>query len=685
MKDLWKTIETRYNAVSHLILAHGIVALLLYLFYRARVYRYILSIYPDMQLGGFGGYLSLSMHYDCAALCFSLALLIFLNFLTANSRKLRYFILTAYSVLFILFLLFSMEFFRVYETTFQKNFAGKEHFSGLGNMLDSALAEFSAEFYILLLILSAAMIAMNIALYRWEERTDLQDFIRFNSDLFLFRSLRRVVPLIMPVCLVVTLATDAPGGPEGSRRGQEIARRLSLLRECVMNPVYNLITKAPDTADDREALQSKDKAYFTFGLNTDSLATDRYHERRNLIPRGKNYNIILYFFESTPRRYYDIEINGRPVLGTWRRLEKNSLNLRNHYANYPLSANALLSVLTSAYDLNSKDMVIQKYPDIGLQTLPELLKKRNYRTCLIHTGGLGYAGQKRFLQNRKFDTILEYNDLARIPPYNRQVGWGIDERAMIKPSVEFLSHGNGRPGLLVLMPVNPHHPYAIPGDEFRIAVNGGGDQDHRKRNWFNYLNSLYYSDVSLGMIIDELERHNLMENTLLFLFADHGEAFYQHRMNYNHPLFIYNENVHVPFLVYNKKLIPSPEYFDGITRHIDILPTILDILGMTRSHEQEGLSILSGRREQLALLHTSWKDDLMGVVDQQWKYIRRTADGTEELYDLREDPEEKNNIAVRHGDVVTRYRDFVVKARSYKDEYYRRILKKKIEETPAAQ
>lgn len=674
MKDLCKTIVTRYDAVSHLTLAHGIMTLVLYLFYRARIYRYILSIHPDIQLGGFGGYLSLSLHYDSAALCFSLAVLMFLSFLTAYFRKLRYFILTVYSVSFIFFLLFGMEFFRVYETSFQKNFAGKEHFSGLGNVLDSALAEFSAEFYILLLILSAAMIAMNIALYRWEERTDLQDFIRFNSDLFIFRALRRAMPVIMLACLIIFLATDAPGVSEGPRQDQESARRLSLLREFSMNPVYNLITEAPDTAGAREAIQGNEKAPFAFGLNTDSLATDRYYPRQDLIPRGKNYNIILYFFESTPRRYYDIEINGRPVLGTWRRLEKNSLNLRNHYANYPLSANALLSVLTSAYDLNSKDMVIEKYPDIRLKTLPELLKKRNYRTCLIHTGGLGYAGQKRFLHNRKIDTILEYNDLARIPPYNRQVGWGIDERAMIKPAVEFL-RGNDQPGLLVLMPVNPHHPYAIPGEEFRIAVNGGGDQDYRKRNWLNYLNSLYYSDVSLGMIIDELERHNLMENTLLFLFADHGEAFYQHRMNYNHPLFIYNENVHVPFLIYNKKLFPSPEYFDGITRHIDILPTILDILGMARSPEQEGLSILSGRREQLALLHTSWKDDFMGVVDQRWKYIRKTADGIEELYDLWDDPEEKNNIAARHGDVATRYRGFVLKARSYKDEYFRRILK----------
>ncbi len=170
-----------------------------------------------------------------------------------------------------------------------------------------------------------------------------------------------------------------------------------------------------------------------------------------------------------------MKVNGRHVIETWHRLEKNSLNFRNHYANYPLSANALLSVLTSAYDLNSKDMVIQKYPDIRLRTLPEILKDRRYRTCLIHTGGLGYAGQKRFLQNRKFDEILEYNDLVKVPPYNRQVGWGIDERAMIRPAVDYLKRNTEQPCLLVLLPVNPHHPYAIPGKEFQITGGGGGE------------------------------------------------------------------------------------------------------------------------------------------------------------------------------------------------------------------
>jgi arylsulfatase A-like enzyme len=451
---------------------------------------------------------------------------------------------------------------------------------------------------------------------------------------------------------------------------------MSILQEFSMNPVYNLVTGEASISTAGIAETDAGHKPFSYRLNTDSMLNAIRYRRQGSIPRFKKYNIILYFFESTPYKYYEKKINGNYVIDSWHRLEKNSINFRNHYANYPLSANALISVLASAYDLNSKDMLIQKYPDIKLQTLSEILKGHGYRTCLIHTGGLGYAGQQRFLKNRKIDSVIDYKQLIRVKPYNRQVGWGVDERAMIRPGIEFIKNDAAKPYLLIFMPVNPHHPYAIPDKKFQITGDVPEDVDYRTRNWLNYLNSLHYADASLGLLIRELERESLMDDTLLFLFADHGEAFYQHKMNYNHPLYLYDENVHVPFLIYNKRIFTSPAYYDGVTRHIDILPTILDILGIAQSPEQEGIPILASHREQRALLHTSWKDDYMGVVDGNWKYICRTADQLEELYNLVSDPDETNNLAPQYMNLTLHFRAFIKKARQYKNDYYQRILKK---------
>ena len=677
MNDLWQKIKSYYDAALHPFFWHALLALVLYGTYRIRVYRYIQSIYPDMQLQSFWEYCSLSLHYDSVTIFFTLAALALLIIALGGFSRVKYLALALFSTVFIFFIFFSTEFFRVYETTFQKNYAGREHFSDLGNIFDSALAEFSTEFYLLFFLFSALAIGMNIALCRREMNIDENEIGKTCSGKSLSKASRLFVPGLMIIFLLIGLITDpsVPADKFAGRYQNEEDRKISMLHEFSMNPVYNLCSLSANNTSGDTFPAATGRVPFTHRLNTDSLVSGRRYPSQDIIPRNRQYNIILYFFESTPNRYYDIKINGRHVIETWHRIEKHSLNFRNHYANYPLSANALLSVLTSAYDLDSKDMVIQKYPDIKLRTLPEIVKERGYRTCLIHTGGLGYAGQKRFLINRKIDDIIEYNQLIKTPPYNRQVGWGVDERAMIQPAVQFIKKNPGRPFLLVFLPVNPHHPYAIPDDTFRITGEDQDESDYRKRNWLNYLNSLHYADVSLGMLIDELERGNLMDDTLLFLFADHGEAFYQHKMNYNHPLFIYNENVHVPFKIYNKKLFRKPEYFDGVTRHIDILPTILDILGVKPSPEQEGIPVLSRHREQLALLHTSWKDDYMGIADGKWKYICRTKDMLEELYDLEDDPGETNNIAAKQPEVTERYRRFVMKARSHKSEYYKRLLK----------
>ncbi len=678
VRTIGEKLSGRYASIAPLLLANGSIALILYSLYRFRVFRYMRAIYPDLASLSLPGYLKQSLHFDGLAFFWTMTAVLLLLLAVAGSRRLKYLLSGALSVIFIFFILFSMEFFRVYQTTFQKNFAGKEHFSGLGNVLDSALAEFSLEFYLLFLVLSTLSLGTMFLLYRRGEGNNSRTGTSTEPASAGSMAPRAIVPAAAIVSLIAGLLTGPPIPVKAgtARVGDETARAASLMHELTMNPVYNLFSFNP-SGPDEEPVKHDAGRLFSFGLNTDSMESSRSHPRRDSIPRPKPYNIILYFFESTPYKYYDHTINGRQVIPAWHRLENNSLNFRRHYANYPLSANALLSVLTSAYDHNSKEMVIQKYPDIGLRTLPEILKTRGYRTCLIHTGGLGYAGQKRFLQKRKFDRIIEYNELIGIPPYNRQVGWGVDERAMIEPAASFIGKDPGAPFFLVLLPVNPHHPYAVPDDSFRIAGNTGGGDNYRDRNWRNYLDSLHYSDAALGMLVDELERRGLMEDTLLFLFADHGEAFYQHRMNYNHPLFIYEENVHVPFLIYNRRLFPSPEYYDGISRHIDILPTVIDILGIPPSPEQEGISLLSRHREQMALIHTSWKDDYMGIVDRQWKYIRRTSDGVEELYDLHEDPEEKRNIAALRGDITGMYRAFVTTARDYRREYYRRMIDRK--------
>ena len=392
-------IKPRYASIVPLLILHGTLILFMSGLYRGRVYAHIVSIYPDLKLSGFFEYLSLSLHHDSILIVIAVLLMSLIALALAGSRRVLHAALAAISILFIFFVLFSMDFFRVYQTTFQSNFAGREHFSGLGNIFDSARAEFSGEFYALFLLFSTLAAAAHIFLYYRDRLIRRKSGGR--SGPLPARLAALSIPMLVLFFLLVGVSTDASAPREQfSERysRDQVSRNISLLNEFTANPVLNLFSVNGAAPSHQASPETAPLSAFRFGLDTRSLSNDKRHDRIRSIPRKKRYNIILYFFESTPRKYYDLKINGRHVVESWHRLEKNSLNFRNHYANYPLSANALMTVLTSAYDLNSKDMVIQKYPDIPLRTLPEILKEQGYRTCLIHTGGLGYAGQKRFLK-----------------------------------------------------------------------------------------------------------------------------------------------------------------------------------------------------------------------------------------------------------------------------------------------
>ena len=449
--------------------------------------------------------------------------------------------------------------------------------------------------------------------------------------------------------------------------------------------------------------------------------------------RGKKYNIVLYFFESTTARYLEETVAAYPpmpdetanqnsesatgvpaepkpdptvtseagaasgdsqdapqpaaelpVTPTWHRLAEHALVGRNHYVQAPLSINALFNIFTSAYALPADRWAATDYPDIPLVSLSEILHERGYRTGIFHTGTFDYAGQGKFLKHRKFDVMHDAGTGLRVAPYTEEINWGIDDRALIAPSVNFAraSKAQGQPFFLTAMPVAPHHPYDVPGPEFELyKIDPDNDEfpDRWKRAFAKYKNALYYSDYVLGEFIKAFEHAGLAEDTIFIVYADHGEAFGQHRGNYNHPFYVYEENVHVPFLIYNQTLFPESIEYTGVSRHVDILPTVLDMLGLiaARDPRHEGRSLLAGGPPQMATFYTSWRNRLAGLRDGRWKYIYNLETGREELYDLRKDPAETRDVA--DAALKDRYRNYIFELTVYQRKFFEKVLNRSID------
>ncbi|MFO1479434.1 MAG: sulfatase-like hydrolase/transferase [Turneriella sp.] len=388
------------------------------------------------------------------------------------------------------------------------------------------------------------------------------------------------------------------------------------------------------------------------------------------VPRRK-YNVIFYILESTPDSAVTAVAKGKAVMPHFARLTQNALVGRSHYTQFPLSVNARYSALMSAYNPLNKNWLPLSEPNFPAPTIFEVLKKAGYRTGILHTASLENWNYRKFLGGRQIDFFAEMRDMDA-QRFTNFTGFSIDDRAFIAPAVDFVRRSRDTPWFLTFIPVMPHHPYTMPFRELELyspaEIEAAGSRSERLLR--QYYNSLHYADHCLGELVRALEAEGVMDDTLLFVFADHGEAFYQHSGNYLHALELYEENVKVPFLIYNRKLFPRQVVYEGVSRHIDIAPTAVDMVGQRIVPSFNGISLVRAHRSRLAYFHTDWEHDISGVVDGEWKYIYRVTEGRSELYNLRADPAEKQNLAPENRDIVSRLHGEVLAARGRQHSWY---------------
>jgi len=182
----------------------------------------------------------------------------------------------------------------------------------------------------------------------------------------------------------------------------------------------------------------------------------------------------------------------------------------------------------------------------------------------------------------------------------------------------------------------------------------------------------------VGTLLEELTRRGLRRKTIVIITADHGDELREHGY-LDHGVFLYDESIRVPLIVY----IPGqdrPSRIGALVQSTDIMPTILDLLGIPIPYQSQGVSLLSLLRPgsqsfQRGYIVSQSIDGSYAVRSSRWKYIQKPREDTQggELYDLKDDPGENHNVFSDHPEVVTRMREDLVawknKAPSYSNEF----------------
>jgi arylsulfatase A-like enzyme len=445
---------------------------------------------------------------------------------------------------------------------------------------------------------------------------------------------RRVGALLLAIAALLAAGWLAP--EEGAQRLQ-------------MSPVYEFMAsvarfglrRRPPKVDMRSAPHFD--ASLMFGTPPKAVPTETLVDVTKLPLQRPN--VVLVVLESASMRLTGLW-NGRPQ-DTPRLLEmsKHGLAFDQYYTASPVSMKSLFALTCSSYPHTVPQAETYTNPSIDCLSISELLKDRGYRTGLFHGGRFSYTRKDAYFRQRRYDVMRDAAVLKHRSQY-ATVPWGVDDRAVIDDAIDWLEEGNAQaPFFLNVIFLAPHEPY---------VVNDSPEPFGKKTDVNRYRNATLFVDSQVGRLWDWVTAHGKADNTLFVIVGDHGEAFGEHPGDFLHGGRIYDTAVRTPLLLVNPRLFAG-QRSDRVGNHVDLVPTVLDLLGIPKPPRHQGASLLRGYQPHMIYFYADWQRHYLGLRDGQWKYIYNVDRERHELFDLTQDQVEQTNLAYRYPAQVEAY------------------------------
>jgi arylsulfatase A-like enzyme len=232
-----------------------------------------------------------------------------------------------------------------------------------------------------------------------------------------------------------------------------------------------------------------------------------------------------------------------------------------------------------------------------------------------------------------------------------------------------------RPVLMYLHYMDPHNPYEPPkpfdtmfDPDYAGTVDGKSIFDAIYKLQFEvterdkehvvalYDGEIAYADSQVGRFLNELEKRELLEDTLVIITADHGEELFE-RGDIGHGPTLYEEVLRVPLIMWRKQFERPGATVDSYVTLLDIVPTVLRVCGIQSRGTLRGRPLLPPGDEVGSdsvwaevdedILYTAHK---RALIEDRWKII--VSQNGRELYDISTDPHEKNDLSAARNEMV---------------------------------
>lgn len=340
-------------------------------------------------------------------------------------------------------------------------------------------------------------------------------------------------------------------------------------------------------------------------------------------------NVVIFIMENWTAGYVGCLGGKEPNTPFFDSLSAEGMLFTNFLANGQRSIEAVPSILTSIPGLYPSSLIGSKAEMNRMAGLGELLQRHGYSTSFHHGASVGSMGFDAYARIAGFYQYFGMEDFPNVTADETNGSWGVHDEPFFLDALRRIER-MPRPFCSVIFSISSHDPYDIPS--YR--------QKQFEQIPFGFNRSLQYSDFSIGQLIREAKSKPWFDSTVFIITADH--TLYSARGNM-HAAF------HIPTLIYAPGLV-AKQRFERVASHVDLMPTLIDLLKIPVSHASFGSSLLSDSSERFAVVrfgpHFGLFSDSLVLIHDTEKIVG--------LFEYRSDPLHKRNLMQERSDVARR-------------------------------
>ena len=351
--------------------------------------------------------------------------------------------------------------------------------------------------------------------------------------------------------------------------------------------------------------------------------TELFYREHNPKDKEQSYNIVILVMESWG--YKDLGRSGNIVKPTpfFDKISKQGYFFKNHYSSglrtLPMMGAIVNSIPSVAAIVYSNSL----YQNNHNSSVANILKEKGYKTIFMYAAKDGSMGFSTYAPLVGFEKVITKSSF-NIHEVETDNVWGVYDEYSLQRLHKELSESS-KPVFAMFMSLHPHIPFTQP-KHWKGTI-----QD-------KFYNDMNYTDQSLELFFLQAQTSSYFSNTIFIIVGDHAYGNDKKGV----------EIFHTPLLIYAPSILKPVEY-NHVVSHLDIAPTIIDLLSLKVNYGFMGGSMLDQNRLSFAMVDF---DTYMGWIENDTVslFLQNKLTG---LYNYKQDRLLKNNLLNRFPNIAT--------------------------------